>query len=61
VALGVVERVVGSAYDLVNIDDPAADPALALRYGEEVPVICVDGRQIGYWRIEEDRLRAALG
>ncbi len=56
----VVERVVGAAYQAVDIDDEAADPALALRYGEEVPVVCVDGRQIGYWRIEQSALRAAL-
>ncbi len=31
------------------------------RYGEMVPVIFIDGVQHGYWRVEEQRLRAALG
>jgi len=52
-----VEVVVGSAYEEQDVD---ADPALLERYGEEVPVVFVDGRQIGYWRIPEDRLRSAL-
>jgi hypothetical protein len=30
------------------------------RYGEEIPVTFVDGRQHDYWRVDADRLRAAL-
>ena len=59
-ARAVVERVcadLGEAYDEVSILD---DPALLDRYGEEIPVTVVDGRQISFWRIDEDRLRAAL-
>jgi len=41
----------------VDID---GDPALQARYGELVPVVIVDGVQIGYWRIEPERIRAAL-
>lgn len=36
------------------------DPALAARYGEQIPVTFVDGRQHDYWRVDEARLRAAL-
>jgi hypothetical protein len=41
--------------------DVDADPALLDEYSDLVPVILVDGRMHGYWRVEEDRLRQALG
>ena len=56
----VVERVcadLGEAWTEVNIDD---DPELTARFGEEVPVTFVDGRQHDFWRVSETRLRAAL-
>lgn len=53
----VVQRVVGQAYEEIDID---GDPRLAERYGEEVPVVAVDGRQLCYWRVPEDRLRTAV-
>jgi glutaredoxin len=40
--------------------DATADPAVLERWHDELPVIFVDGRQHGYWRVEEQRLRAAL-
>ncbi|MCE1179781.1 MAG: glutaredoxin family protein [Micrococcales bacterium] len=36
------------------------DPELMARYAEMIPVILVDGRQHDYWRVDADRLRAAL-
>jgi glutaredoxin len=57
----VIERVcadLGERYDEVSIDD---DPALGERFGEEIPVTFVDGRQHDFWRVDEGRLRAALG
>lgn len=30
-------------------------------YWEKIPVTLVDGRQHDFWRVSEDRLRAALG
>jgi hypothetical protein len=39
----------------------ADDPDLERRFGHEVPVTFVDGRQHDYWRVDPDRLRAALG
>jgi glutaredoxin len=38
------------------------DSAKVLRdeYADRVPVILVDGREHGYWRVEEPRLRKAL-
>ena len=60
VATEVVARVtaeVGEAWTEVDVD---ADPALLAEYSDLVPVILVDGKVHGYWRVEEDRLRAAL-
>lgn len=56
----VIERVcadLGESYAEVSILD---DPALLERYGEEIPVTLVDGRQHDFWRVDESRLRAAL-
>ncbi|MDN4171766.1 glutaredoxin family protein [Nocardioides sp. SOB77] len=36
------------------------DPDLLERYGEEIPVVLVDGRQHTFWRVDEARLRSAL-
>jgi glutaredoxin len=60
-ARAVVRRVcddLGEEFVEVSIDD---DPALQDRFGEEVPVTFVDGRQHDFWRVDEARLRAALG
>lgn len=46
----------------VEIDiDADGDGDLADRFGEEVPVTFVDGAQHDFWRVDEARLRAALG
>jgi glutaredoxin len=47
----------GESWSAVDVD---ADPALRAEYGDQVPVILVDGREHGFWRVEEDRFRAAL-
>ena len=47
----------GEEFDEVSIDD---DPALQARFGEEIPVTFVDGRQHDFWRVSADRLRTAL-
>jgi glutaredoxin len=57
----VVERVcvdLGEGFVEISIDD---DPALADEYGEEIPVTLVDGRRHDFWRVDETRLRTALG
>jgi len=59
-ARSVVEQVcaeLGEEYVEVSIDD---DPALRERFGDEIPVTFVDGRQHDFWRVDADRLRAAL-
>ena len=61
VAREVVLRVcadLGETWEEVNID---SDPALLERYAEEIPVTLVDGRQHDFWRVDETRLRRALG
>jgi glutaredoxin len=47
----------GEPWDAVDVD---ADPGLRAEYGDQVPVIVVDGREHGFWRVEEERFRAAL-
>ena len=56
----VVARVcadLGESFDEVDIE---SDGDLEDRFGEEVPVTFVDGRQHDFWRVDEARLRAAL-
>ncbi len=56
----VVERVcaeVGEAYAEVDV---LSSPELVRRYGEEIPVTLVDGAQHDFWRVDPERLRAAL-
>jgi len=59
-ARAVIEQVcveLGESYDEVDID---ADPELQRRFGEEIPVTFVDGRQHDFWRVDPVRLRTAL-
>ena len=37
-----------------------ADDELARRFTDQVPVTYVDGAQHDFWRVDEERLRAAL-
>ncbi len=60
VAREVIERVcadLGETFVEIDID---GDEDLQARYAEEVPVTFVDGRQHDFWRVDEQRLRAAL-
>ncbi|HRC12814.1 MAG: glutaredoxin family protein [Actinomycetales bacterium] len=41
----------------VSVDD---DPDLLARWGDQVPVTLVDGRPHDFYRVSENRLRAAL-
>ena len=41
--------------------DITADPALEEEYSDRIPVVLLDGREHGYWRVEEERLRRDLG
>ena len=47
----------GIGWDEVDI---TTDAELGRRFGEQIPVTMVDGRQHDFWRVDEARLRAAL-
>lgn len=40
--------------------DVTTDPDLMASYGEQIPVTFVDGVQHDFWRVDAQRLRAAL-
>jgi glutaredoxin len=59
-ARDVVRRVTaeqGTTFTEVDVD---ADDELRAAYSDQVPVVMVDGRQHDFWRVDEQRLRAAL-
>ena len=47
----------GESWRAVDVDGA---PALQAEYGDRVPVIEIDGREHGFWKVEEPRFRAAL-
>jgi glutaredoxin len=47
----------GVAWDEVDVD---SDGDLADAYGDRVPVVLLDGQEHAYWRVDAERLRAAL-
>jgi glutaredoxin len=46
-------RGIGEPFTEVDI---TTDPALEIEYGERIPVIMLDGKEHGYWRVEKERL-----
>ncbi len=55
-----VERVAaetGAGWTEIDVD---TDPRLRAEFGDLVPVVRVDGKELGYWRIDEAKLRRAL-
>jgi hypothetical protein len=63
VAREVVETVVAEFDDdavLVEELSIAEDPALYAQWWEKIPVVLIDGRLHGHWRVSPERLRAAL-
>jgi glutaredoxin len=52
-ALERVAAATGVTWQELDVD---ADPALLDEYSDLVPVILLDGKTHGYWRVEEDRL-----
>jgi hypothetical protein len=60
VAEQVLDRVAadtGETWARVDVDTSAE---LERDYGDRVPVLLLDGREHGYWRVEEARLRRDL-
>lgn len=62
----VVERVcaaAGEEWVEVDVDGPGTAPdgrPLADVYGELVPVVEVDGRRVGHWQVDPERLGDAV-
>jgi glutaredoxin len=55
--LRTMARELGFGYREVDVD---ASQVLRDEYSDRVPVILLDGKEHGYWRVEEPRLRKAL-
>jgi glutaredoxin len=55
-----------AAADLTEVGEPfeeidiTSDPELEMEYGDRIPVILLDGKEHGYWRVEKERLRRDL-
>jgi glutaredoxin len=59
----VIEKVAGEFGGGVAVEerDITQDQELYREYWEQIPVVLVDGEQHDFWRVDEKRLRAALG
>lgn len=49
-------RVVAVTGDRWTERDVTGDVELEREYGDRLPVVLLDGREHGYWRVEEERL-----
>jgi hypothetical protein len=56
----VVDAVAGEVPLIVEEIDVDGDPALVADYGDEVPVLCVNGRRAFKYRVEAGALRRRL-
>jgi glutaredoxin len=52
-AMARVEAASGAGWRELDVD---TDLDLERDYGDRVPVVLLDGKEHGYWRVEEDRL-----
>lgn len=59
-ARAVVERVTAEAGLAWTETDVDQVPALQAEFGDLVPVVRVDGKEMGHWRIDEAKLRRAV-
>jgi hypothetical protein len=57
VAEAAVEQIVPGDWTRVDVDSSLE---LQRDYGDRVPVVLLDGKEHGYWRVEEERLRRDL-
>ncbi|WP_433722444.1 glutaredoxin family protein [Actinoplanes sp. CA-051413] len=58
VAEQTLDRIAPGQWTRVEIADSVE---LERDYGDRVPVVLLDGKEHGYWRVEEDRLLRDLG
>ena len=56
VAKEAMDRVCAATGESWEEVDITTDPALLEEYAIRIPVIMLDGKEHGYWRVEEDRL-----
>jgi glutaredoxin len=56
-AMARVAQAAGEQWREVDVD---SDPRLQAEYWDRVPVILLDGKEHGYWRVEEERLSRDL-
>lgn len=56
VAKQAMDRIAAATGESWREVDISGDLELEREYGERLPVILLDGREHGYWRVEEDRL-----
>jgi hypothetical protein len=60
VAKEAIARVAAETGETWTELDVTSDVELEREYGDRVPVTLLDGKEHGYWRVEEDRLRRDL-
>ncbi|MDO3703937.1 glutaredoxin family protein [Micromonospora sp. C28SCA-DRY-2] len=51
-----LDRVVAVTGDRWVEQDVSGDIELEREYGDRLPVVLLDGKEHGYWRVEEERL-----
>ncbi|MEV6843336.1 glutaredoxin family protein [Actinoplanes sp. NPDC051411] len=56
-AEAVLDRIAPGQWERVDVESSVE---LERDFGDRVPVLLLDGKEHGYWRIEEDRLRRDL-
>ena len=59
-ARGIVARVAADLGVPWDERDVTADPVDYDEYGDRVPVVLLDGKEHGYWSVDEPRLRRDL-
>ena len=59
-ARALIEQVCAELHESYAEVSIADDADLERRFGHEIPVTFVDGRQHDFWRVDPARLRAAL-
>ena len=56
VAKEAMDRVAAQVGETWTEIDVTSDVELERDYGDRLPVVLLDGKEHGYWRVEEDRL-----
>ncbi|MCX6458395.1 MAG: glutaredoxin family protein [Actinobacteria bacterium] len=59
-AIKIVAQVTNELNVGYEVEEIQNNPELMHQYGEEIPVIFVDGKRHDYWRVDPERLRKAL-